>query len=132
MNILYYIKKIFGRVECRRSKAWCECGNDVLGDELSEVYEGGSFTNIICSKCGRQTKWDLDAPVPIKLDSIPRELSMEEKSENLCENEDDRKRKNWIKIESRVATRYQGYLVEWYKKGYEEGVKDSLKNEIPK
>jgi len=53
--------------ESRMSKAFCECGHEILQDPLSKVYEGGTFTNIICSKCGVQTKWDLDAPVPIVL-----------------------------------------------------------------
>lgn len=52
------------------SKAFCECGHETLQDPLSKVYEGGTFTNIICSKCGVQTKWDLDAPVPIFLSSL--------------------------------------------------------------
>lgn len=52
------------------SKAYCECGHETLQDPASKIYEGGTFMSIICSKCNRQTKWDLDAPVPLKLSSI--------------------------------------------------------------
>jgi hypothetical protein len=52
------------------SKAYCECGHEVLQDPKSKVYEGGSTTNIICSNCGVQTNWDLDAPVPLFIKSI--------------------------------------------------------------
>lgn len=60
--------------ESRTSKALCDCGHEILRDPLSEVYETGRQTNIICSKCGLQTGWDLDAPVPIHLDSHPKPL----------------------------------------------------------
>ncbi len=52
------------------SKAFCECGHETLQDPLSKVYEGGTFTNIICSKCGVQTTWDLNAPAPLFLKSL--------------------------------------------------------------
>lgn len=51
----------------RASKAWCECGNETLQDPHSRIYEGGTFTNIICSQCGRQTTWNLDGPVPVSI-----------------------------------------------------------------
>lgn len=57
--------------EDKSSKAWCECGHETLQDPLSKIYDGGTFTNIICSNCNRQTTWDLDSPVPLKLSSIP-------------------------------------------------------------
>ena len=47
------------------SLAFCICGHELLQDEKSKVYEGGTFTNIICSECNLQTSWDLDAPVPL-------------------------------------------------------------------
>ena len=65
-----WLKKLF-KEEDTSSKAYCECGHETLQDPLSKIYEGGTFTNIICSKCNRQTTWDLDAPVPLKLSSIP-------------------------------------------------------------
>ncbi len=34
-------------------------------DSKSQVYEAGTHTNIICSNCGAQTSWDLDAPAPL-------------------------------------------------------------------
>lgn len=52
------------------SKAYCECGHEVLQDENSKVYEAGSTTNIICSNCNLQTNWDLDAPVPLVIETI--------------------------------------------------------------
>jgi len=52
------------------SKAYCECGHETLQDPKSKVYEGGTFTNIICSNCNRQTTWDLDAPAPLFIKSL--------------------------------------------------------------
>ncbi len=52
------------------SKAWCECGHETLQDPLSKIYEGGTFTNIICSKCGVQTTWDLNTPAPLFIRSL--------------------------------------------------------------
>lgn len=52
------------------SRAWCECGQEVLQDPKSQIYEAGSTTNIICSNCGLQTNWDLDAPVPLLIKTI--------------------------------------------------------------
>lgn len=70
MKILENFKKWLHRNDWQPSKAWCECGHETLQDPLSKIYEGGTFTNIICSNCNRQTTWDLGAPVPIKLSSI--------------------------------------------------------------
>ncbi len=53
--------------EDRRSKCFCPCGHEILQDLASKIYEGGTFTNIICSRCNRQTTWDLNAPAPILL-----------------------------------------------------------------
>lgn len=58
--------------QSRMSKAFCECGHEILQDPLSKVYEVGTHTNIICSKCDLQTSWDLDAPVPVFLNSYPK------------------------------------------------------------
>ncbi len=68
-SLLAWFKSLFV-AEDRRSKAYCECGHETLQDPLSKIYEGGSFTNIICAKCNRQTTWNLDAPVPLRLRSI--------------------------------------------------------------
>lgn len=50
-------------------KCYCLCKNEILQDEYSVFYEVGTHTNIICSKCGVQTSWDLNAPVPLFLNS---------------------------------------------------------------
>lgn len=48
------------------SECYCPtCKNEILNDKLSQIYEGGTFTNIICSRCGTQSRWDLDCPVPL-------------------------------------------------------------------
>jgi transposase-like protein len=53
------------------SECYCpNCEHEILRDKLSKIYEGGTFTNIICSKCGAQSKWDLDAPVPLFLEEV--------------------------------------------------------------
>jgi hypothetical protein len=66
-----WIKKLFSK-EDTRSKCYCVCGHEILQDPLSKIYEGGTFTNIICSNCDTQTTWDLDAPVPLLLKAVPR------------------------------------------------------------
>ena len=60
--------------EDSNSKAYCECGHELLNDINSKIYEQGlgNHTNIICSYCDLQTSWDLDAPVPIFLTSHPK------------------------------------------------------------
>lgn len=52
------------------SKAYCECGHEILQDPQSKVYEEGTFTNIICSNCNRQTTWDLNTPAPLFIKSM--------------------------------------------------------------
>jgi len=64
-----WLSKIFKK-EDRRSKCYCICGHEILQDENSKVYEAGTHTNIICSKCNAQTSWDLDAPCPIFLKEL--------------------------------------------------------------
>lgn len=56
--------------EDNSSKCWCSCGHETLQDPKSKIYEGGTFTNIICSNCDTQTTWDLDAPVPLFLKEL--------------------------------------------------------------
>lgn len=68
--MLNWIKSLFTK-EDRRSKCWCICGHEILQDPKTKVYEGGTFTNMICSNCNAQTTWDLNAPVPILLKVIP-------------------------------------------------------------
>lgn len=62
-----YLWTIIFHSNIQNSKAYCECGHELLGDTKSKVYEHKDYTNIICSECATQTKWDLDAPVPIFL-----------------------------------------------------------------
>lgn len=65
------IKQLFLlEVEDRWSKCYCLCGHEILQDPLSKIYEAGSSTNIICSKCDLQTNWNLNAPVPILLKTL--------------------------------------------------------------
>jgi len=52
------------------SKCYCKCGHEILQDPLSKIYEGGTFTNIICSECNRQSTWDLNTPVPLFIREI--------------------------------------------------------------
>ena len=60
--------------EFKETEAYCDCGNELLNDTTSDVYETGTQTNIVCSKCRLQTDWDLDAPVPIRLASHPKPI----------------------------------------------------------
>ncbi len=50
-----------------RSKAYCICGHEILQDEMSKIYDVGTYVNIVCFNCGVQTSWDLSAPVPLFL-----------------------------------------------------------------
>lgn len=50
---------------------WCDCGNELCstnshtGSGLQGIQDGFEFYK--CSKCGEESRWDFDAPVPIKL-----------------------------------------------------------------
>lgn len=68
-KVFEWIKEFFEDYHQQPSKAWCECGHEVLQDPLSKIYEGGTFTNIICSRCNVQTTWNLDTPVPLFIKS---------------------------------------------------------------
>lgn len=67
-----YLWTIILHSDVQGSKAYCECGNELLQDTKSKIYETGEQTNIICSYCDLQTSWDLDAPVPLLLTSHPK------------------------------------------------------------
>lgn len=69
MNLFKTIKKWLEPGDYR-SKCYCVCGHEILQDPNSKIYEGGTFTNIICSQCNAQTTWDLDAPAPILLKTL--------------------------------------------------------------
>lgn len=58
------------RLYIKPSHAYCLCGHEVLQDPKSKIYDAGTETHIICSQCGIQTNWDLNAPVPLFLGSI--------------------------------------------------------------
>jgi hypothetical protein len=65
MKITDKIKKFFFK-DAHYTECFCPiCKHEIFNDEQSVFYEGGTFTNIICSKCGTQSTWDLDAPVPL-------------------------------------------------------------------
>lgn len=66
------IRRSFNDGEYSNSEAYCDCGNELLQDIESQVYETGTQTNIICSQCELQTDWNLDAPVPLRLASHPK------------------------------------------------------------
>lgn len=71
LNLFWFnFTLVFIRLKGKSSKAFCECGHETLQDPKSKVYDGGSFTNIICSECGIQTTWNLDAPVPLFIKSL--------------------------------------------------------------
>ena len=69
-DMLYGETYVVGDYGYQTSFCWCECGQELLGDEETKVYEGGTFTNLICSNCGIQSKWNLDAPAPIFISSL--------------------------------------------------------------
>lgn len=71
MKLFDWFRMVFEKKEFG-SKCFCECGHEILQDENSKIYEGGTFTNIICSQCGCQTTWDLDTPVPLLLYTLPK------------------------------------------------------------
>lgn len=52
------------------SKCFCICGNEILQNPASKIYDAGSHVNIICSQCHAQTSWDLSAPVPLFLKDL--------------------------------------------------------------
>lgn len=71
------IKNFFFR-EYAYSECFCpNCRHEILQDRLSQIYEGGTFTNIVCSKCNIQSKWCLDTPTPVLLSFIGKDCPCE-------------------------------------------------------
>lgn len=55
----------------QKTFCWCDCGNELCssGSYQSMCYSSnGNFERYKCSKCGAESKWDFDAPCPIKVE----------------------------------------------------------------
>lgn len=47
---------------------YCECGNELISS--NSFLKDTDFVYYKCSKCGKITKWDFDAPCPIFVDTV--------------------------------------------------------------
>jgi len=73
--LLYIIAMILGaEVKAEREQTthvYCSCKNEMVADELSfirDVYIGDrNVVHYKCSKCGKESFWNFDFPVPISL-----------------------------------------------------------------
>lgn len=43
--------------------AWCDCGNELCSTD--SLIKDTDFVYYKCSECGKESKWDFDAPVPL-------------------------------------------------------------------
>lgn len=64
------------RSKNQRTWVWCKCGNEMVGDDdgkknlsfVRDVYvENRNVVHYKCSKCGNESFFDFDHPVPISL-----------------------------------------------------------------
>lgn len=46
---------------------YCKCGNELISS--NSFLRDTDFVYYKCSKCGKISKWDFDAPCPILIDS---------------------------------------------------------------
>lgn len=58
---------VVGDYGSQRTFIWCDCGNELCSTD-SHFFTEPTFLEVYkCSKCGEVSKWDFDAPVPIKI-----------------------------------------------------------------
>jgi hypothetical protein len=65
-----FLKSLFKKKPWRTSWIYCECGHDLNGDDKSFVYDrydqdGRNDVKYICANCGKESHFDLDAPVAL-------------------------------------------------------------------
>jgi len=56
---------------------WCECGAELCSTE-SFVSDDGRGVCYACSSCGKESWWNFDFPVPIKLEGPMEEPTTHE------------------------------------------------------
>lgn len=54
----------------QRTFCWCDCGNELCSTD--SLVKDEAYVLYKCSKCGRESKWDFDAPVPIEIRKNPK------------------------------------------------------------
>lgn len=45
---------------------WCECGNELCSTD--SFVKDTDFVYYKCSQCGKESRWDFDAPAPLRTD----------------------------------------------------------------
>lgn len=48
----------------QRTFIYCDCGNELITS--NSFIKDTDFVYYKCSRCGKESKWDFDAPVPIR------------------------------------------------------------------
>ncbi len=49
---------------------WCDCGNELCSTD--SLVKDEAYVEYKCSKCGKESKWDFDTPVPIEIIKNPK------------------------------------------------------------
>ena len=77
MEVLPLITWLVGLLRAKKPKQTCfcyckNCHNELCADPNTDCYDAGNAEyHYICGKCGWQTDFFFDAPVPIYLRSYP-------------------------------------------------------------
>lgn len=53
----------------QRTFCWCDCGNELCSTD--SLVKDEAYVEYKCSKCGKESKWDFDTPVPIEIRKNP-------------------------------------------------------------
>ena len=63
---------IVGDYGNQRTFCWCDCGNELCSSNSyqDQMCDQNRFEYYKCSKCGRESKWDFDTPVPIEINEL--------------------------------------------------------------
>lgn len=66
LKLLKLWHSIIGRKIYKQTTfCWCECGNELCSSD--SLVKDTDFVYYKCSNCGIESKWNFDAPCPIKL-----------------------------------------------------------------
>lgn len=61
---------VTGDYGSQRTFCWCDCGNELCSTD--SLVKDEAYVEYKCSKCGKESKWDFDTPVPIEIRKNPK------------------------------------------------------------